>query len=143
MPSPTPKPGSKARQPNRSGQRRVVVTSPGPTPLPRLPADLADPGRSWVQSLRTSPQAAHYQPSDWSLAVAAGYVLNEAQDRSKSPSHRDKHSREFRLLCDALLATESARRSVHLDADDTGAPGSTEEPLVDHRPRVGGRGYAE
>lgn len=135
MPSPTPKPGSKARQPNRGQARRVVVTT-GRTPMPRLPADLAEPGRSWVQSLRTSPQSEHYQPSDWSMAVAAGFVLNEARDVSKSPSHRDKHAREFRLLSDALLATESARRSVHLDADDS-ATGPRDGPPQDHAPRVG------
>ncbi|MEI2715777.1 MAG: hypothetical protein V9E98_02060 [Candidatus Nanopelagicales bacterium] len=141
MPNPVPKPASQSRQPNRGIRaRRAVVTTPRTSP-PKPPKDLQGPGRDWYESLKSSRQSGLYEDSDWHTAIAAGFALSEAFDRTRPPSHRERHHREWRQLAESLLASEKARRSVHFHDDDA-APGSPDGPPPDHAPRVGGRGAA-
>lgn len=111
---------------------------------PRLPVNLRDPGRSWLLSLESSTQARFYENSDWHTAIAAAYCLNVARDPDTPDASKEKHYREWRLLATALLATESARRAVHLD-DEPGPPPPPpgESAAPQHRARVAGNAHVQ
>lgn len=144
--------GARGPIPKRSEERRRRNVGDGPSPvqapagapldLPPLPDP--DPlwhpiAADWYLSLRSSGQAAFYEPSDWAMARYAAELMSRVLSSDRAPNGQLVSALDSVMA--RLLTTEGDRRRARIELERK--PAAREVPagvtaIADYRASLGG-----
>lgn len=138
--------GERGPLPRRTAERRRRNATPGATSVrmegevkpPPLPAGTHAIARRLYNSLKTSGQAAYFEPSDWAAALLAAEVT------TRFLNSRRVNGQVFSGVWDAwkdLLVTEGARRRALLEVErgevEDDEPSERVTAMADYRKVLG------
>lgn len=108
--------------PKRSEDRRRRNKDAVTTRIPVAPAEVkplpedrswSHTAKLWYRSLKASPQASLFQPTDWAEARLVAWLMSEEAKREDGP--RASMMQAIFSRADNLLTTEGARRRLRLE----------------------------
>lgn len=94
--------------------RTTTVVREGAVTVPRLPAGVHPIARRWYNSLRSSEQSKHFEPSDWAAALYAAVMMSQMLSSSDV---RPSAVAAVSEAMESLMTTESARRRDRVEVD--------------------------
>lgn len=140
---PIPKRSEERRRRNKDdGPELVQAPSGAPVALPDLPEpdDAWHPiATDWYLSLRSSGQAAFYQPSDWAVARYAAELMSRSLSSDRPPNGQLVAA--LNSVMSSLLTTEGDRRRARIELERKPAAQQTPASvtaIADYRSSIGG-----
>lgn len=127
---------ARSRKPNaarhhREKARRSAVTYASPCPMPPANRKWHPRARRWYEGLSKSPQAVHYQRSDWDLAWAAATNLSDWYEMP--PVERiARNPTTFMQAQRLLMTTHINRLNGKMEVVPDAPPGESVESAPDN-----------